>query len=973
MAINKRKVLDAARKHIQRGAKQKALKEFERLLKLDPRDGRLRLEIGDAHRRWGQIEEAISQYTKVADQYQQEGFDARAVAVLKQILNLDPKRYASYVALSELYQRMGLDAEAVSSLQTAADGYHKEGKKREALELLRKMASLDPGNTTSRLKVADLLKQEGLESEAISEYEAVAEELQSQGSHEMIATVYMRILEIEPERVSILTARAQNLLRQGQAGRAEPFALKALDKDGDDVEHYELVCDIYKALDRPEDLADVTLRLAKLYRDRGDDDGAREIMQRLPAVESLEVSGDLSEQELPPELELDQTESSSLDDEDLLEDEFLATDGEIGLGRPADALVAEESAPEPEPEEADLPEGDSDQLFAEASVYLRYGKRDQAIASLRAILKREPEHRASLEKLGEAYAEGGQDEQAVEMWTRAAECARSAGDADAFGILRDRVSALDSAAAADIEPMDDGTSVDGDADESEVAIDDSSEESVETLAADSGDNDREEPLEFVDEIEAAEAAEPPDVGEIEIDIDGGEIDADLDAQPEDSEPLLDESAPVLESIDIDVDIDVDGEGADENDGPTTAFVAEEPSTAVSIGADQSASSVQRVTEDLEEAEFYFKQGLYDEAEAIYQRVLEAAPRHPSAMLRLGEIAAQRGADPTDAGAAPGAFSTPTLEHVDESEAEESEAEPESEPESEPEAAVAEAEITARSDETQPSADEDVEAVAESEPEDAEDECFDLAAELRDAFDDDEEDERDPNETSGVLSTVEDGFASIFSEFKKGVSATLSEGDHETRYDLGIAYKEMGLYEDAIAEFRVCLGSPDRLVDSLSMMGLCALDLDRPGDAVSHLEQALATDGLRDETRAGLSFDLGRSLQALGDTDRARSAFATVVEIEPDFPGVAAAIASLDQAPAETVDAVELSDDPDGFESFEELMEEAPEEAETFESFDDVITEAEAEAVEPEGEAPPAAKSDGARDRKPPRKKKISFV
>ena len=83
MAINKRKVLDAARKHIQRGAKQKALKEFERLLKLDPRDGRLRLEIGDAHRRWGQIEEAISQYTKVADQYQQEGFDARAVAVLK--------------------------------------------------------------------------------------------------------------------------------------------------------------------------------------------------------------------------------------------------------------------------------------------------------------------------------------------------------------------------------------------------------------------------------------------------------------------------------------------------------------------------------------------------------------------------------------------------------------------------------------------------------------------------------------------------------------------------------------------------------------------------------------------------------------------------------------------------------------------------------------------------------------------------
>ncbi|MEE3331977.1 MAG: hypothetical protein VX246_14020, partial [Myxococcota bacterium] len=136
------------------------------LLKLDPRDAKLRLEVGDAHRRWNENEEAIGHYHKVADQYQQDGFDARAVAVQKQILNLDPKRYAAYVALSDLYQSMGLDAEAVGALQTAADGYNREGKKHEALELLRKMSQLDPGNTTSRLKVAELLQQEGLEQDA---------------------------------------------------------------------------------------------------------------------------------------------------------------------------------------------------------------------------------------------------------------------------------------------------------------------------------------------------------------------------------------------------------------------------------------------------------------------------------------------------------------------------------------------------------------------------------------------------------------------------------------------------------------------------------------------------------------------------------------------------------------------------------------------------------------------------------------
>jgi len=169
LALNKRKVLETARKHAQKGAKAKALKEYNKLLKADPRDAKLLLEVGDAYRRWGQAEEAIAQYGKVAQQYRQDGFDARAVAVFKQILNLDPKHYAAYVSLSELYQRMGLDSEAISALQTAADGYHKEGRKAEALDLLRQTAALDPTNTTSRLKVADLLRQEGMDSEANSE------------------------------------------------------------------------------------------------------------------------------------------------------------------------------------------------------------------------------------------------------------------------------------------------------------------------------------------------------------------------------------------------------------------------------------------------------------------------------------------------------------------------------------------------------------------------------------------------------------------------------------------------------------------------------------------------------------------------------------------------------------------------------------------------------------------------------------
>ena len=59
VAINKRKVLDAARRHAQKGAKQKALREYGKLIAADPRDAKLLLEMGDVHRRWGQLDEAV--------------------------------------------------------------------------------------------------------------------------------------------------------------------------------------------------------------------------------------------------------------------------------------------------------------------------------------------------------------------------------------------------------------------------------------------------------------------------------------------------------------------------------------------------------------------------------------------------------------------------------------------------------------------------------------------------------------------------------------------------------------------------------------------------------------------------------------------------------------------------------------------------------------------------------------------------
>ncbi len=262
MAVDKRKILESARKHAQKGAKQKALKDYQKLIKLDPKDAKLRLEVGDAYRRWGEVAEAITAYSKVAEQYMGEGFDARAVAVFKQIHNLDPDRLDTYEPLAELYQRMGLTAEAIAALQTAADGHHKAGRRREALELLRKMATVDPGNTTNRIKVADLLRQEELNPEAIAEYEAVASELERQNDAEAFEAVLKRIIEIEPNRVETLTRLARSLSGRGVADQAAPYAEQVVKAQPDKPENYDLLAEVYRSAGREDDLPGVYTQLA---------------------------------------------------------------------------------------------------------------------------------------------------------------------------------------------------------------------------------------------------------------------------------------------------------------------------------------------------------------------------------------------------------------------------------------------------------------------------------------------------------------------------------------------------------------------------------------------------------------------------------------------------------------------------------------------------------------------------------------
>jgi tetratricopeptide (TPR) repeat protein len=170
------------------------------------------------------------------------------------------------------------------------------------------------------------------------------------------------------------------------------------------------------------------------------------------------------------------------------------------------------------------------------------------------------------------------------------------------------------------------------------------------------------------------------------------------------------------------------------------------------------------------------------------------------------------------------------------------------------------------------------------------------------------------------------------------------GDVETHFDLGIAYREMGLLEDAIGEFRYALGFPSRRLDALQLMGLCALDLGRAQDAVGHLEQALASPEIPAEREAPLRYELGRAYQALPDRARALETFRRVFELEPDFQDVEERVAELEQVDDPAAAANASAEEAEAYESFDDLVADAadtapPAPVERFETFDDLVAEA----------------------------------
>lgn len=100
------------------------------------------------------------------------------------------------------------------------------------------------------------------------------------------------------------------------------------------------------------------------------------------------------------------------------------------------------------------------------------------------------------------------------------------------------------------------------------------------------------------------------------------------------------------------------------------------------------------------------------------------------------------------------------------------------------------------------------------------------------------------------------FENLFKEFKEKLSQQIGQEDVETHYNLGIAYKEMGLYEDAIGEFLLTSEFEDKSYDSFIMIANCFVEKGEPDKAILFYKRALEVTNISQDKKAGIYFELG---------------------------------------------------------------------------------------------------------------------
>jgi tetratricopeptide (TPR) repeat protein len=142
----------------------------------------------------------------------------------------------------------------------------------------------------------------------------------------------------------------------------------------------------------------------------------------------------------------------------------------------------------------------------------------------------------------------------------------------------------------------------------------------------------------------------------------------------------------------------------------------------------------------------------------------------------------------------------------------------------------------------------------------------------------------------------DMFGELKHELEEDSGST--DEDPETHYNLGVAFREMGLLDEAIGELQKVCQAVDRghpfphIMQTYTWLSQCFLDKGIPEAAIRWYEKALKLSTIDADTRTALHYELATSYETAGDKASALNHFMEVYGSNIDYRDVAERIKAL---------------------------------------------------------------------------------
>ncbi|MCA9689938.1 MAG: tetratricopeptide repeat protein, partial [Myxococcales bacterium] len=444
MAFNREKALAAAAKFAAKGQHDRSAAEYAKIVEHDPSDVRSWLMWADCLVRSDDKPGAIDKYQQVARFYTDKTELSKAVAVYRQILNLDPGRLDVHQKIAEHYRDLGHVADAVATYEFVAQAYFQAGEIPRGLEAFRIVADLEPGAVGKRLRLAELYSREGMIDEAVEHFGIAASRLLADRRFDDYIRVAERLIYHREDDLTVLRTLARIYLDKSEARRALVKLNALLRNSPSDTAGLELLGETFIALGKLDKAVHVVVELAREQRKR--DRNGKEIAARV-LRRALEWSPENTEEveallvEIEAEIEeLKQSQPEEPEDDALLIDmNEEEVDIDIDIVEEEEEEVEEERPPEPESRfqavehvvegtvdelvaEVDEEVGtDLDKVLVEARVYVKYKMYEHALRHLEGVFVTRPDHPEGRELRAEILAHLKREREAAEEYIELAE------------------------------------------------------------------------------------------------------------------------------------------------------------------------------------------------------------------------------------------------------------------------------------------------------------------------------------------------------------------------------------------------------------------------------------------------------------------------------------------------------------------------------------------------------------------------